>query len=31
MTLKLYGFPLSTYVRTARMACVEKAVPSATA
>jgi len=26
MALKLYGFPLSTYVRTARMACVEKGV-----
>ena len=26
MTLKLYGFPLSTYVRSVRMACVEKGV-----
>ena len=26
MTLTLHGFPLSSYVRTARMACVEKGV-----
>lgn len=26
MALKLYGFPLSTYVRSTRMACVEKGV-----
>ena len=31
MTLRLYGFPLSIYVRTARMACVEQAVRPETA
>jgi len=26
MTVTIYGFPLSTYVRTARMACIEKGI-----